>query len=442
MTELNAQDAEIRGIVQTAERARVAGQRDEARRLLAQARGLAPDHPMLLNALGALELESGDALAARQLLERAVAQDEKNPAFWLNLASAHRRLGEPPEKEEKALDRALALDPRHLPALLQKASLLELRGRTKAAAKAYHNALQSIPPQARLPDALRPALQHAVEAVRANDAALDAFLCGQLRTVRERHAGDRQERFDRCIDSFLGRRRVFFPQPTFLYFPNLPALEFYPREDFAWLDAVEGATEVVRAEYLAAFAGVADAFEPYIAYPEGSPLDQWAELNHSRRWSVVYLWRDGKRIEENLARCPRTAQILSRVPLTDVAGYAPTVFFSVLDAKSRIPAHTGVTNTRLIVHLPLIVPPGCRFRVGAETREWREGQALVFDDSIQHEAWNDSEVPRVVLIFDIWNPYLTPAERDLVRTAVAGIRAYYEGEVPVGAAAEMTRGRG
>jgi aspartyl/asparaginyl beta-hydroxylase (cupin superfamily) len=118
------------------------------------------------------------------------------------------------------------------------------------------------------------------------------------------------------------------------------------------------------------------------------------------------------------------------MPMATVAHHAPTAFFSILDAKTHIPPHTGVTNTRLIVHLPLIVPPGCRFRVGSETREWRTGEAWVFDDSIEHEAWNDSDAPRAILIFDIWNPYLSAAERDLVATATKAYGAYYRDEPP------------
>ncbi|MFN5903064.1 MAG: aspartyl/asparaginyl beta-hydroxylase domain-containing protein, partial [Novosphingobium sp.] len=90
-------------------------------------------------------------------------------------------------------------------------------------------------------------------------------------------------------------------------------------------------------------------------------------------------------------------------------------FFSLLKPRTRIPPHTGVTNIRSIVHLPLIVPQGCGFRVGGETREWHEGEAFVFDDTIEHEAWNDSDHLRAVLIFDVWNPWLTLAERDLIR---------------------------
>ena len=73
-----------------------------------------------------------------------------------------------------------------------------------------------------------------------------------------------------------------------------------------------------------------------------------------------------------------------------------------------------MTNTRAIIHLPLVVPPGCEFRVGGETRAWREGEAFAFDDTIEHEAINRSEKSRLVLIFDVWNPHLSDRERALV----------------------------
>jgi aspartate beta-hydroxylase len=87
----------------------------------------------------------------------------------------------------------------------------------------------------------------------------------------------------------------------------------------------------------------------------------------------------------------------------------------VLQPRTTIPPHTGSTNARITVHLPLVVPPGCRFRVGGETREWREGEAWAFDDTIEHEAWNDSDSPRAILILDVWNPLLSEAERAVVR---------------------------
>ncbi|HET9444738.1 MAG TPA: aspartyl/asparaginyl beta-hydroxylase domain-containing protein [Steroidobacteraceae bacterium] len=379
----------------------------------------------ILNETALRELRNGNVAAAQQLLERAVALDAANTRLLMNLAGTLRQLGRA-EDEMRTLERVLAVEPRHLFALLQKAALLESQGKQRAAAKVYHNALQTISPGASIPVALHGLIDKAIAATKANDAALDAYLNERLQELRKRYAGAEQDRFDHCIDAFLGKRRIFAPQPTFLNFPQLPAREFYARAEFPWLDGLEGASTDVRAEFERVLAEDAASLEPYVAYPQGVPLDQWAELNHSRRWSVFYLWRDGKPMQEHLRRCPRTAQLLASLPLLDIPGYAPTVFFSILDAKSHIPAHTGVTNTRLIVHLPLIVPPACRFRVGSTTREWRPGEALVFDDSIEHEAWNDSDTPRAILIFDIWNPYLTSAERDLLSATVTGIAKYYD----------------
>ena len=101
--------------------------------------------------------------------------------------------------------------------------------------------------------------------------------------------------------------------------------------------------------------------------------------------------------------------------------------FSMLAPRTRIPAHTGVANTRLVCHLPLIVPSGCGFRVGDTVREWREGEAFVFDDTIEHEAWNDSDQLRVVLIFDLWAPALSEAERIAVAAIIPAAGVGFSG---------------
>jgi aspartate beta-hydroxylase len=157
-------------------------------------------------------------------------------------------------------------------------------------------------------------------------------------------------------------------------------------------------------------------FEPYLQYPDTAPLDQWRELNRSLRWSAFHFYHYGRRYEENCARCPKTMASLAQIPQPWVAQRMPAAMFSVLKPKTRIPPHTGVANVRLVVHLPLVVPPGCGFRVGNEVREWRVGQAWVFDDTIEHEAWNESDQVRVILICDVWNPRLSATERELIRT--------------------------
>jgi aspartyl/asparaginyl beta-hydroxylase (cupin superfamily) len=223
----------------------------------------------------------------------------------------------------------------------------------------------------------------------------------------------------------MGRRRIYHSQPTWMNFPGLPAIEFFERSDFPWLDAVEAATPEIRAELLRVLVADREGLQPYIDFPSGLPLDQFRELNRSRRWSAYFLWNQSEANAGHIARCPVTARILEGVPRCRVERRAPTAFFSILDAKTRIPPHTGITNTRLTVHLPLVVPPDCGFRVGATTREWVPGQAWAFDDTIEHEAWNDSDTPRAILIFDIWNPLLTAAERDMIKTATEVYGKYY-----------------
>jgi aspartate beta-hydroxylase len=102
--------------------------------------------------------------------------------------------------------------------------------------------------------------------------------------------------------------------------------------------------------------------------------------------------------------------------------------FSALSPHTAIPPHHGETNSRLVVHLPLIIPENCLYRVGFEHRRWQEGKVLVFDDTIEHEARNDSDLLRVVLIFDVWNPLLSKAERDMVNAATSAVSAFYAAE--------------
>jgi aspartate beta-hydroxylase len=417
-------NATVLGLIQACRAAGAAGRTGEADQLLARVAHIAPAHPAVLNELGLRMMQRGDAARARELFQRATQTDPGHPALWSNLASSLHALNFLPE-ELDALERALALEPRHLPSLLQKGSLLEATGDPRNAARVYRNALATLPPGERPPQTVAAMIEHARAAIARDDAELAGTIEARLAAIRERHGGGQYRRVDHCIDLLTGRRTRFTPQPTFLYFPEIPAVEFFDRGDFPWLDAIEAATDEIRAELMTVLVADREGLEPYVAHPEGVPLNQWKELNKSRRWSAYYLWNRGAPQPAHLARCPRTAQALTAAPQCDVAAHAPTAFFSILDAATRIPPHTGVTNTRLTVHLPLIVPPGCGFRVGSETREWVQGKGWAFDDTIEHEAWNLSEVPRGILIFDIWNPFLTPAERDLVRAVTETFGTYY-----------------
>ena len=370
-------------------------------------------------------MQRGEAAKARELFQRATSADPSHPSLWSNLATSLHALGLP-EEEMQALERALALEPRHPAALLQKGTLLEKRGHARQAARIYRAALSTVGPETAPPSHLRATLAHASEAVRQDETALAAAIEKQLAALRGQQSPDASARMQWCIDLLTGRRARYIPQPTFMYFPGIPALEFFDNAEFPWLSRMEAATDEIRAELSAVLASDQGGLEPYVAYPEGVPLDQWRELNQSRRWSAYFLWKEGVAQPQHLARCPRTADALRSAPQCDVVKHGPNAFFSILEPRTRIPPHTGVTNTRLTVHLPLVVPPDCGFRVGGATRGWLPGKAWVFDDTIEHEAWNHSDTPRAILIFDVWNPYLSAAERDLVRAATEAVGQYYE----------------
>jgi aspartyl/asparaginyl beta-hydroxylase (cupin superfamily) len=420
-----ADDNHLRTLMASAEQALEQGRRSEALTLVALARAAAPTNPDLLAAAGILTLRAGDAAEAKTLIDAAVNLDPGNPRHLVNRAIVLRELKDP-EGELKALQAALALDPYFFTANLQKGSLLELQGKRKQAASAYHAALSSLPRGVPLPSGLQPALQRAQQCVQAQFRELEELLNARMGPLRSQYAGDAQDRVDDCLAVFLGRKRIYNSQPTMTHFPRVPAISFFDRGDFPWLAKVEAATDDIRQELLQLLETKREDFVPYVSHAPGVPLNQFRDLNNSLRWSALFLYNEGQPQRQHIELCPRTMAALSQAPLHEVPNRAPTVWFSRLEPKTRIPPHTGATNTRLIVHIPLIVPPGCGFRVGSEVRQWLPGTALVFDDTIEHEAWNDSDEQRVVMIFDIWNPFLTQAERDLMTAATAAIAEFFD----------------
>jgi aspartyl/asparaginyl beta-hydroxylase (cupin superfamily) len=428
VTDPTPEDSQVEALLAAADRAGAAGQQQMSAELLHQAESLAPEHPLVLNVRGMRALQSRDAKLARELFQRAVERGLSTPTAWLNLAMAC-RASKDAEAELQALDHALNLDPYFFLALLQKATLLERLGRHTQAASVFQAFLVCVPESARQSPGMQTALAHARRVIDARGTQLEAVLRTRMADARSRWPLP-QQRVDHCLDVLLGRQRVYVQQPTFLHFPFLPAIQFHDRAAFPWLEAVEAATDAISLEFEQLLVGGLDGFVPYISHPPGAPLNQWQELNHSRRWSALHLWRDGNALQEPLARCPNTAAVLASLPLANIPAHAPTAFFSVLEPHTRIPPHTGVTNVRLVTHLPLRIPPGCAFRVGSETREWQRGRAWVFDDTIEHEAWNHSAEPRAILIFDIWNPYLSEAERELVSLAIEAVGEFNAGNGP------------
>jgi aspartyl/asparaginyl beta-hydroxylase (cupin superfamily) len=393
--------------------ARQRGDIQSARRLLEQAVASDPAYAPAHNSLGLTMLGAGDASGAVRHFTKAAELDPRAPPVWLNLAEALRVLGRP-EDELVALDRALAVEPYLLPALFRKGQAFERLDRLPEAARTYKAMLAIVGEDTNLPPTMLQALAHARKVVAHSGQMRAAQQAGILQEISTQFAGQDLARAKAYADHLAGQRKVYQQQPTAGHFPYLPALEFFSRELFPWFAELEAQTAAIRSELLSVWTTDAE-LRPYVRFDAATPANQWAELNHSADWSAYFLWEDGRAVDDHLSRCPATAAALARAPLLDIEGRAPTAMFSILKPRTRIPAHTGSSNIRTTVHLPLVVPDGCGFRVGAETREWRTGEAWAFDDTIEHEAWNKSDQPRAILILDVWNPLLTEVERAAVR---------------------------
>lgn len=365
---------------------------------------------------------AGDLQTARRSLEQAVESGHANLDLWTKLSAVRRALGDD-NGALAAIERALALSPLDFSALLARAMLLERTGSGRAG-EAFANAIAQLPPDREIPKSLRPAVEQAKRRASEHQTAVEQRLLEALPAdLDSKH----RQRLQRLASNTSRRTRHFHQEPTHFHFPGMPETEFHDPDQFPGLAALEAATDVIRSEYESLVKLKTAELVPYNQYPDHVPLRQWRELNNNRDWTAIHLVQNGNPVEANASHCPETLRLVSQLPQPQIRGAGPNVMFSLLAPKTRIPPHTGVANVRLVSHLPLIVPPGCSFRVGATTREWRLGEAFVFDDTIEHEASNDSDELRVVLIFDLWAPALDQLERECVSRMISAAGASFKG---------------
>lgn len=374
--------------------------------------GNGPQDPAALWRSGAAALRSGDAVTAKATFERIIAQGASDPAVWFGLALARRATGDG-QGAMAAADEVLSRDPVNIRALILKADQYLAFGQRIAASSHYRAAagLAKKAGEDLAPDLVKEG-ERALLAASALEGQYEAYL--RQRMTEHGVDGPGGERVAASLDLMVGKRRIYLQEPTQHYFPGLPQIEFYARQETPWLAEVEAWTPQIRDE-LVALLEHERLFKPYVEREPDRPFFDRFGLLDNPDWSAFYLWKNGAPVEENVARCPKTMESLAMAPICDIPGRTPSILFSLLRPGARIPPHHGLLNSRLICHLPLIVPPGCGFRVGSETRAWEEGRAFAFDDSIEHEAWNLGDRVRVVLIFDVWRPELTLKERALMR---------------------------
>ena len=357
---------------------------------------------------------AGDLKLAQTLLSQA-AEDADDLSILLKLAGIQRATGQP-DLALESVHQALKIAPRDFTALLMRASLLDRLGDAEAPEAWAHAIAQK--PTGELPAGLMNAIAQGEKRVAEWQEQRSEHLRSAMLAAESAADDELRNRFERFRNNIVRRTRPYHSEPTHFHYPGLVEREFHPRRLFPWLDLLEAATDEIAAELEAVMAAERAELVPYIQYPDHQPLDQWRSLNRSRDWTAIHLLQNGERVDVNARHCPQTLELLQSCDQPQVRGASPNAMFSLLAPRTAIPAHVGVNNARLVCHLPLIVPDGCWFRVGAETRYWRRGEAFVFDDTIEHEAMNVSDELRVVLIFDVWQPELSGIERRAIAAAI------------------------
>ena len=320
---------------------------------------------------------------------------------------------------EAEADARLTADRFDIIALIAKADRRREAGDRRAANAYYSAAIRTA--------AARPSSDPAVatEIARAHVAVTWlADLFRQTLIDGMRAAGFTREqqhpRFRKSLDMMFGdvprpaEYRQFPQKPMAHYYPDMAHIEFADTTAWDWVAKLEAVFPDMQREALSLLAQH-DGFQPYMKMANARPQQDHHGLLENADWSTLHLWQNGAAVDEHIARCPNIYRaVMDHVPLCHIGPRAPSVMLSLLRPGAKIPPHSGMLNSRFICHLPLVVPPDCGFRVGGSTIEWQEGKVIAFDDSVEHEAWNNSAYDRLVLIFDIWRPELSQSERDQI----------------------------
>lgn len=401
------------------------GLHDDAEQLYRQILQAAPRHVPGLRYLAGRALARNELDDAQTLIEQAIQIMPAVPMLHQNLGVVLRARGYF-EGALMAFDTALRFEPRAVMVWVQRGDVLQALNRLPEALAAYAKAeelcgdLRVFAQATRgFPRGQQRVQRAAVALARARQDDVQSAVAPLLR----RHGAERLARAQQAVrtmtQSALPAYTDPLQRPAFAYFPGLAARPFFKRNEFPFLDELEKRSDVIAAE-LKAILARSDDLRPYIEVPEGRE-GQWTELNRSRKWSSYHLYKNGERVAEHCARCPRTVETVESLPLVRMQGQAPEIFFSILEPRTHIPPHFGLGNYKLAVHLPLIIPPACAIRVGDQTQTWARGKCLIFDDSFEHEAWNRSDELRAVLILECWNPQLSDEECEYLSTAASAL---------------------
>lgn len=396
------------------------------------------EYPEALDFLSIYALRNQQPARAATYFERLLKHlGSPDPQTLENLAVAYEQMGLLNEARSTLL-KVLQAQPAFYVALLYLGRIEQTQGNQQTAEQLFRKAInlaqaqgQWLNPETTPPWLIEPVM-HAVTGVNTYQCQQLGAALGALRTEHGNHSLSRIETF---IRSYTGlERRVPMDsqqRPKRHYIPDLPAMPWIDRDLLPWADQLEAATEVIREELLVLLAAEV-SFEPFLKFHSQEQISNYlGSAGATPHWDAFFFYRHGQRHEENCRRCPRTAEILDALPIIRLPGVSPEICFSMLTPGTRILPHHGDSNARIVVHLPLVVPAGCALQVAGEAREWLPGKVMAFDDTYEHEAWNNSDSTRIVLIIDIWNPHLSEVERLGFAAVVDAIREHYSnGEEP------------
>ena len=379
---------------------------DEAEALYRTALSHDPDHLGSMLQLATLHLQQKKPKECAELMRRAIELAPGSGEAHSTLGAALQLLGSP-EDGLACQERALALAPGHADAHLRRAAALRALNRPEESVAAYEALLERRPQDDHVRAHLELGLGMTLAALDREgeafvrfrnaasiDPALGENLTRALGAFAQRHPAEAQAgnlRLNRYVGSFLTNHA----SPRMGVYPGLTSAPFHDVSRFPGALALERNYPAVRAEIEAL---AAEDFQP-----------EAENLKERGSWDVFLFYERGRRHEANCARCPVITGIIEAS--STVRTTAGLLYVSKLSPGTHIKPHRGPVNLRLRCHLGVSVPAGdCGLKVGGKSRRWREGQCLVFDDSLEHEAWNRTAEPRIVLILDFWHPDLTPAE--------------------------------
>lgn len=412
------------------------GQLQQAEQIYAQIFA-ARAHPAVATRLAQIAMGRGDRGRAVQVLDRAVALNPDDGQLAIELAVIHAH-----DNDLATAIAVMASAVERLPDFytgwLLLGNLRDTHGDARAALRAWYQAVVRAKNEGMwnsantTPPDILDSVVHAIEQVRSHrrDIYFDSY-----DDLRVQHGAAALKRVDRALSGHLREWDATPPdprqRPKFLFFPDIPCLPYHDPFLQPWAKQLQDAYPILRADAVRVLEE--DQQLPnFINFKEGGRKENVLTGNGPRpSWEALFFYRHGKRYDVNHRRCPKTSEVLESIELCRIANEAPEILFSVLTPGTHIQPHYGVTNTRLVMHLPLVVPPNCALNViGAGEHHWKEGELMMFDDTFEHEAWNRSDQTRIILLMDCWNPHLTPIEKVAVKQMIETISGLHLCEKP------------